>query len=129
MSAPTASTRLLSTFELLEDIILYLPLRQILLSQRVGRAFANVITGSKPIQRALFLAPHDDETIKYYPKPGTFEHEWKVAKDGEPLTPVVNPFLPRYTAFRLLNIQITYADILQSTHMDSQAQGQGILHP
>jgi len=104
MSTQPASTRLLSTFELLEDIILYLPLRQILLSQRVNRAFSNVIKGSKPIQRALFLAPHNDQTIKCYPKPGTFEHEWKVARDSESLTPVANPFLPRYTASSSLKL-------------------------
>lgn len=50
-----AAAQVLATYELLEDILLHLPLRQLLLSQRVNTGFRDVIRRSDKINRALFF--------------------------------------------------------------------------
>ena len=77
-SSPTPSTvsavnKVFSTFELLEHILLHLPLRQLLLAQRINKAASDVFTNSHNIRRALFL------------KAG--------GKDKEAVHTIVNPFL------------------------------------
>jgi hypothetical protein len=57
MSAPTAATRTFALPELLEQILLHLPQRDLLLAQRVSRPFHLTITSSPRIQRELFFAP------------------------------------------------------------------------
>jgi hypothetical protein len=52
---PTAATRVLDTPELLEAILLHLPLRDLLHSQRVSCQFQATVTSSPSIQRALFF--------------------------------------------------------------------------
>lgn len=54
-----ALNRALGIFELLERILLELPMVDILLVQRVCRRWKAVIQDSLPLQRALFLAPLD----------------------------------------------------------------------
>src|ERR1700712_940845 len=49
-----ASDRVLATTELLELILLKLPMRDLLLAQRVSSRFKRVIDNSRPIQRSLF---------------------------------------------------------------------------
>lgn len=51
----TACARVICVFELLEGILLLLPLRQCLLSQRVSRVFQETIAASLPLQCKLFL--------------------------------------------------------------------------
>ncbi|KAK5136528.1 hypothetical protein LTR08_002872 [Meristemomyces frigidus] len=51
-----AVSRLLATTELLEAVLLQLPMRDLLLAQGVSKRFEEVIAGS-PIQRALFFEP------------------------------------------------------------------------
>lgn len=46
--------------ELLEIILLSLPQKDLLLSQRVSRSFRHTVQGSVRLQRALFLEPHFD---------------------------------------------------------------------
>lgn len=57
MSSPTAATRTFALPELLEQILLHLPQRDLLLDQRVSRPFHNTISSSPKLQRALFFAP------------------------------------------------------------------------
>ncbi|KAK5119520.1 hypothetical protein LTR85_007620 [Meristemomyces frigidus] len=59
----TASARLASTPELVEMILLQLPLVDILLAQRVSRIWHNVIQGSAKLQRALFFKPATDKGL------------------------------------------------------------------
>lgn len=51
----TAVAKVLSTFELIENILLFLPLRQLLLAKRINKATFDVISGSSNIRGALFL--------------------------------------------------------------------------
>jgi hypothetical protein len=53
-----ASLRVFDIYELLEAILLYLPMRDILLAQRVNRRWRATIESSKPLQRALYFLPH-----------------------------------------------------------------------
>lgn len=50
-----ASTSVLDTYELLERILLHLPLRTLVLSQRVNKAWSDVFHRSQGIQCACFL--------------------------------------------------------------------------
>ncbi|KAK3690775.1 hypothetical protein LTR37_018997 [Vermiconidia calcicola] len=45
------------TTELVENVLSFLPMRDLLLDQRVCRKWANTITGSKQLQQALYFAP------------------------------------------------------------------------
>lgn len=62
--------------EMLETILLALPLKDLLLSQRVTGLWRDLIKASKKLQQALFLLPEDvgtswrHELVCYLPKPG-----------------------------------------------------------
>ena len=51
----TTESRIFAIPELLENILLHLPERDLLLAQRVNRSFRDVITASVHLQRKLFL--------------------------------------------------------------------------
>lgn len=55
--ASSAVMQVLHTTELLEWILLYLPLADLLVAQRISSQCHNVIAGSLSIRRALFLEP------------------------------------------------------------------------
>lgn len=61
-----ASTKVLTSFDLVEDIILYLPIREVLLTKRVCKAWENVHDESTRVKKALFLIPATEDRI-YYP--------------------------------------------------------------
>jgi hypothetical protein len=54
-----AGDRIAKIPELVEIILLHLPVRDLLLAQRVSTTFKAVIDKSQPIQRALFLLPEN----------------------------------------------------------------------
>ncbi|KAK5163620.1 uncharacterized protein LTR77_010569 [Saxophila tyrrhenica] len=92
-----ATARALNTPELLEDILLHLPLRDLLLSQRVSRTFHDVAAGSARIQKALFLQPASGETVYWDPtsplvSDGCFRLE---STDAETVV-IANPFLAQF---------------------------------
>ena len=57
ISTSTACHRVINTTELLEEILINLPVQDLLLSQRVSKYFKAVIDGSMIPQRALFFLP------------------------------------------------------------------------
>ena len=61
-ASSAAGPKLASIPELLAHILLHLPMRDLLLAQRVSRTFKEVIENSAAIQRALFLAPESQPT-------------------------------------------------------------------
>lgn len=85
-----AGARVSGTFELLEYILLRLPMQDILLAQRVSKQFNQVIKDSQPLRRALFLEPA-------LPVPG----------GTKPEQPVLNPllFLRRGTVLGGMHVQ------------------------
>ena len=52
-----AGTRLTTTFELLEQILMQLPIETVLFAQRVSQCFRSTIKNSRALQQKLFLAP------------------------------------------------------------------------
>ncbi|USW53060.1 Putative F-box domain-containing protein [Septoria linicola] len=98
------STRVFKTYELLENILLHLPLRTLLLSQRVNKSFQDVICRSQKIKQALFLEPCSphvvveglvDNVIKHSSGgSATFRFKaWMLEAGVLHVTPAVNPFL------------------------------------
>lgn len=55
--------------ELLENILLNLPIRDLLLAQRVNKTFQATILGSSKLQQALFLKPLAGKFLYYQPPP------------------------------------------------------------
>ncbi|KAK3631456.1 hypothetical protein LTR56_016820 [Elasticomyces elasticus] len=100
LPAAILAAKVLGTYELLETILLHLPLRQLLLCQRVNRAFKDVVNRSAPIRKALFLEPSCRDTIEitmqpvlHNPQP-RFKPMWKFSGRAELTLPVLNPFAP-----------------------------------
>ncbi|KAK5120100.1 hypothetical protein LTR85_006581 [Meristemomyces frigidus] len=86
-----ATQQVLDTYELLENILLRLPLRQLLLAQRVNTGFRDLIWRSSKINRTLFFTPNTAETVDWYPPEG----------GGNTIRPILNPFLPVYETSKL----------------------------
>ena len=63
----SASDKVIDITELLENILLFLPLRSLLIAKRVSTRFSDTITHSTKIQQALFLGPHPvvNDSSKY----------------------------------------------------------------
>ncbi|CAK1360874.1 hypothetical protein CB0940_03697 [Cercospora beticola] len=78
--------------ELLEEVIMHLPLRDILLCQRVDTHFRDVVQGSSNIKKVLFLEPATDKDVVYHETVWAGA-EWKRCEDGEVVRPLMNPFL------------------------------------
>lgn len=57
MATTQAQQAVFNTYELLEHVLLHLPLTTLILINRVCRYWHDIINGSIDIQRALFLAP------------------------------------------------------------------------
>ena len=62
----SAQDAILNTIELLEKILLALPMRDLLINQRVSQHWKNVIDGSIEIQRALFFLSEAEPTLYVY---------------------------------------------------------------
>ncbi|GIZ48360.1 hypothetical protein CKM354_001142400 [Cercospora kikuchii] len=61
----TACHEALAIVEILEPVLLYLPIRYLLLAQGVSKFWREVIDGSQSIQKALFFFPVLDEPLCY----------------------------------------------------------------
>ena len=60
-----ARTKVLNTNELLEHILLHLPLRQLLFAQRVNKRFRATIRDTPRIKQALFIDPSSTERVQW----------------------------------------------------------------
>lgn len=65
-TSTSASTRAFANYDLLEDILLHLPLRDLLFSRRVCKQWNGVQDTSARVRKALFLEPFHQEKV-YYP--------------------------------------------------------------
>ncbi|KXT05310.1 hypothetical protein AC578_11104 [Pseudocercospora eumusae] len=84
--ATTAAT-VFALPELLENIILSLPLRSILTVKQVNKTFCASIDTSVCIRRALFLEPATDTRAAW-----RNHRSWK-DQNGQDVTPILNPFM------------------------------------
>lgn len=99
------AAKVLDTYELLEDILLHLPLRRLLLAQGVNKKFSAVIRDSLKINKALFLKTSTNTSAiwqretaaRQVPEIGieTNIHYWCWKEIEQPGTPVIiaNPFI------------------------------------
>lgn len=95
MSAPatlSACEKVFGTWELVEHILLFLPLRQLLLAQKINKATFDVIASSTDIRRALFLKETFPPAHLVWDEAS---ESYKVHRDAnlETVFPIVNPFL------------------------------------
>ncbi|KAK3701548.1 hypothetical protein LTR37_015402 [Vermiconidia calcicola] len=80
-----AALKVLDISELLEEILLHLPLRQLLLMQQVNKRFHAHINDSPNIRNALFLGP-STEDVEWHPRWG---HKDAPRRERGHLTPLV----------------------------------------
>ncbi|KAK4898590.1 hypothetical protein LTR27_003762 [Elasticomyces elasticus] len=89
--------------ELLENILLNLPIRDLLFSQAVCRRWKATVNSSVRIQRALFFIPGTAEDINYVSPDHTASTKWMVP-DTQP-----GQFCPRSVIYCANVKQLTYA--------------------
>lgn len=93
-----ARTTVLRTYELLEKILLHLPLCDLLFAECLSTTFRSVILRSLMIKRALFRTSihHDAERLRYgrYGLSDEF-WGWRTA-DGKPYRLIINLFMNKY---------------------------------
>lgn len=87
----SASGRLFSNYELLEHTLLFLPLRDLLLAQRINKACFDVVKRSKSIRRALWLEPSAD-VVQPWGDENHLDGLWYDPSCDEMIEPVLNPF-------------------------------------
>lgn len=105
----TAAASVLGTCELLEQILLQLPLRQLLLAQRISKTFHELIQDSPSIRRALFLPRASDTAVESHVgdvdgkrrrrKQKEYEQQktrWRFPGSAQNVKLMVNPFLTTY---------------------------------
>jgi hypothetical protein len=89
-----ASAKVLDAYELLEDILLHLPLIDLLHVWKVNQTFRDVVWNSYRINKALFISYATDKTAEWdEEEEDEFTSRWVQPKDG--LVPIIilNPFL------------------------------------
>lgn len=98
----SAVTKVFESYELLEDILLRLPIQDLTQAQRVNKYFKSLITNSKPIRRALFFEPSKSGAVEWYP----IEKQWKT-RGGSKTSKVLhlNPFANRYFVSKAEEVQ------------------------
>lgn len=66
MSTPTATHDALSTTELLEQILSYLSVEDLILLRHVSRHWRDTMAGSLVLRRAMFLAPEPELPFEWH---------------------------------------------------------------
>ena len=89
-SLPSATQRTLGITELLEAILVQLPMKDLLLAQRVNKDWQATIVTSKKLQERLFLRPISTQILDHYGGPSD---KWRVPGTGEVINPSWNPLL------------------------------------
>lgn len=102
----TYYARVLNTYEILEHIMLHLPLFDLLRSERVSKSFQNVIKRSKSVRTALFREPAIADTTMTFRKPDEVakrflydEYSRWVTAEGDLQQPIISPFVPQFIDF------------------------------
>lgn len=92
-ASPVPIQRMMYIYELLEKVLLYMPLNEVLTSQRVCKAWHETINSSGCLQRKLFLRPSSFALLRDEARTGlqTLDGRACIAPDGT--TVAINPFL------------------------------------
>lgn len=95
-----ASTAVFDTYELLEQILLHLPVTDLLLSQQVCKKWQQVVHRSRGIRCALFIEDFFDDGAHAVPSPNDpigLIQRWHFAEaNGAEFRVVVNPLLNEF---------------------------------
>lgn len=106
-----ASVQVFGTYELLEDVLLHLPLFDLLLAERVSKEFQSIIKRSQKIGQVLFRDPIIANTTMVYRArrfSNNLLNSWYTT-DGMRHHPIVNPFIDcfskgnEYSGHRILH--------------------------
>ena len=103
MDNSQAAITVFSIVELLEDILLNLPLRDLDLAQLISKTVYNCVNNSMKIKQALFLAPATETRLIFNDDPRTlFGRTWMTV-DGwrGRFRPLLNPFFRLYVLANL----------------------------
>lgn len=95
----STSHKVLQTTELLENILLYLPLQDLLLVQRVSRSIRQIVQNSSPIRQALFfesLPPKRKITQNAFETPAESLEHPSTSTQQVQLNPLLKRFLNAY---------------------------------
>ncbi|KAK5125671.1 hypothetical protein LTR85_011945 [Meristemomyces frigidus] len=85
MAATDASNAVFHTTELLEGILVYLPIRDVLQAQRVSQRWYDVIASSKKMKPNLFLAARPCHEYLYWKRDKPNDREYSPFVTSEPL--------------------------------------------
>ena len=112
-----ATGQVLGMYELVQEIMLHLPLRDMLLARRISKAFDDVFPGSHVVRRAVFPLPTSKVLFLNYARagdalawegPSYFKHTWtdrprynmddgrSKGYDDFSKRPTLNPFIDTY---------------------------------
>ena len=80
--APPACTKVFADFDLLEDILLHLPLQDLFLTQEVCKQWQSMQQTSTRVRKALFLEPFHSQKVYY---PSTYKPHWYRVPDRREL--------------------------------------------
>ena len=80
--APPACTKAFADFDLLEDILLHLPLQDLFLTQGVSKKWQDMQQTSTRVRKALFLEPFHAQKVYY---PSTYKPHWYRVPDRREL--------------------------------------------
>ena len=128
-----ACDSVIATSELLEKIILHLPLQDILLNQRVSSLWRAIIQESPQIQRVLFMKPSSAERLdnEHQTAGGDAEltEKWWTTLGREfdvEFGPVLNPFMQKYafrkdyTEVECIGVSIVHKGFINPTAEDTR---------
>ncbi|KAK5726749.1 hypothetical protein LTR15_002637 [Elasticomyces elasticus] len=88
----SATQQVLSLPELLENILLRLPMKDLLLAHRLCKKFKQIMHGSPSIQRALFFMRGAISDLNYVGRPHQQEHEIRTLKTGHALNALITTY-------------------------------------
>lgn len=94
MTGGPAGATLASVPELVEIILLQLPLRDVLFAQRVDRTWHAIIANSPQLQRALFFKPAVNTTVAFHgpdPAIGSCTSQLRCTGGQDPVEPCASP--------------------------------------
>jgi len=113
----SATVTVLTDFDLVEDIILRLPIREVLLIKRVSKSWKRIYDESIRIQKALFLLPAFEEKIYY---PNCSKSTWYLAPSRSEL--IANGFVSEAAEQSDGDITPTNSPRVKPTGMDSEVK-------
>jgi hypothetical protein len=102
--------------ELLEDILLHLPLKDLLLAQGVCKGWRDLIQDSKKARMALYLEPCS--TTRLFGDPNTFTWRETATRNTPKHKPIINPLLSKQIKYRaeIMCVEVVHDGFINPTN-------------